>query len=512
MSIARLFASPAVRDWRLSNGKSYLLALFAGAAITLSLAPFSLWPLGIISPAILLWLLIDTSPAQAFKRGWFYGLGLFGAGTSWVYVSIHVYGYTPAPLAALLTFIFCAGLGLFTAITFYIYARWVRDFPGGHHLGFAAIFVLGEWWRSWFLTGFPWLYLGYGHLASPLTSWAPIGSVYLISFIVVYTAAVITHGIDRQRWFKGHFVLCSMLWITGPILSTIEWSSPKDEPITVAMVQANISQHVKWDRDQLETTLRLYSESSAELWPDYDLVIWPEAAIPAYYQNAKSFLEEMGRAAQKHQSTLITGIPVYNHELAKAHNSIMAFGNGDGRYYKQRLVPFGEYIPLENILHDLIKIFNLPMSAFSSGNANQAPLTANHLTIAPFICYEIVYPELISKWLPEADLLLTISNDAWFGRSIGPLQHLEMAQMRALETGRYLIRSTGSGVSAIINHHGEIVKESAQFKREIVTGTAIPMTGSTPFTITGIWPIIILCSLLTLLPCVVGLRAARIRG
>lgn len=493
------------RAQRLTLGfRGHLLALAAGVMVTGSLSPIDLWPLGVVSIALLVWLLADTTPAQAAKRGWFYGLGLFGTGTSWIYVSIHTYGYAPVPLAGFLTLLWSMGLALLLAITAYVYVRWIRDYPGGPSLGFTAVFVLGEWLRTWLLTGFPWLFLGYAHVETPLAGWAPVGGIFAVSFAVVYSGAALGHCLTERKWLPMPLALVVAIWAFGAGLRTIDWVQPRtEETIKVAMVQANISQHVKWSRDQYWPTLNLYNNSSRPLWSEVDLVIWPEAAVPGYYHNAKVFLERMGKQAKAHNATLITGLPYLNQQEQeqdsprRIHNSIMAFGNGEGIYHKQRLVPFGEYVPLENWLRGLIQFFDLPMSAFSPGGPDQQPLRAGNLTLAPFICYEVVYPELVTTWFPQADMLLTISNDAWFGGSLGPLQHLQMVQMRALESGRYVLRSTGSGVSAIIDQRGHITARSDQFKQQILRGEATPYTGATPFALTGSWPILLLCGLLS---------------
>jgi len=481
------------RGWR-----GYILALVAGALVTLSLAPFNLWPLGIVSLLLLAILLDRGSSFKAAKIGWFYGLGMFGGGVSWVYVSIHDYGYAPAPVAAVLTLIFCAGLGLLSAAMAYCYARWLRHSLLGNTAGFAAAVVLGEWLRSWLLTGFPWLYLGYGHIDSILAGWAPVGGVWAISFIVAYSGAVLAASLNRGRLPRGHIAVLVSLWLGGLALNQHSWVSPVDRaPLQIAMVQANISQHEKWSRSAYQRTLKTYSDLSEPLWRSQDIIIWPEAAVPNYYHNAKGFLETVAERAEHGNTTLITGIPTLQQSPGegpgKSFNSIMAFGAGAGTYHKQRLVPFGEYIPLETWLRGLIQFFDLPMSAFSAGGSDQQPLTAGDVILAPFICYEIVYPDLVNNWLPEADLLITISNDAWFGHSIGPLQHLQMAQMRALEAGRYLLRATGSGVSAIIDQRGRIVTQSRQFQAEVLSGQASIYRGATPFAAQGTWPIILLC-------------------
>lgn len=489
-----------------------LLAIVAGALITPSLAPFSIWPLGLFSLGLLVWLLEDISPRRAALRGWCYGLGLFGAGTSWVYVSIHVYGYAPVPLAVFLTVLFSAGLALFTALTTYVYARWVRPAPLGNTLGFAAVITLGDWWRSWFLTGFPWLYPGYGHIDSPLSGWAPVVGIYGLSFIIALTAALLCRQIvSRQLSHWGLAALVST-WLGGVILAQIDWVEPADrEPVSVAMVQANIPQDEKWIPEQFEPTLDTYRRMSESLWANYDIVIWPEAAIPGFYHQAEEFLTAIDHQASAAGASLITGLPSIDTSVRprRFYNSVMAMGSGSGLYHKQRLVPFGEYVPLESWLRGLIEFFDLPMSDFTRGSADQPGITSQDLLLAPFICYEIVYPDLVASWLPQADLLLTVSNDAWFGSSVGPLQHLQMAQMRALENGRYLLRSTGSGVSAIVDHRGHITERGGQFTREVITGEALVLTGSTPFSITASWPILGLSLLLCIgLP----LFAAKMRG
>lgn len=480
-----------------SSWRGHILAILAGAMVTLSQAPFDLWPLAIASSAALAWLLNDLSPKNAAKRGWFYGLGLFGSGTSWVYVSIHVHGAASVPLAGFLTLLFTAALAIFYSATCYFYVRWLRDKPTGRTLGFAAAIVLQEWFRSWFLTGFPWLLLGYSHLATPLAGWAPIGGVYTLSFITALTGALVSISLQQRRWLLKPTIAVVMLWVSGGLLTHYDWVSPQDrDPVKVALVQANIPQQVKWNREQYQPTLDLYQQMSNPLWATHDLVIWPEGAIPGLYHNARGFFDAIGNQAAANNSSLISGIPTLQPATETTpyqyHTSIMGFGEGGGVYHKQRLVPFGEYVPLEGILRGLITFFDLPMSSFSPGPSNQQGIYAGEISLAPLICYEIVYPGLVADWFPQADMIVTVSNDAWFGSSIGPLQHLQMAQMRALENGRYVLRSTGTGISAIIDQRGEIVVSGGQFTREVVSGEARAFSGATPFSRYGSWPILCL--------------------
>ena len=469
-----------------------LLAPLAGALVTLSLAPFDIWPAGIIACGLYAYLLCTCSPGQALWRGFLFGLGMFGSGTSWVYVSIHVHGYAPVLLATILTVIFCAGLALLHALFAWCYVRFVRALPGGMLIGFPVIWVLFEWLRSWLLTGFPWLMLGYAHIDTPIAGWAPILGVYGLSFICAIsgTCLFLAWRSRTPITWVTYGVIITTLWIGGAVLKPIEWVAPASKtPLSTAIYQPNIPQEHKWDPRFYRPILQQLEDASLPLM-GHDILLWPEAAIPNYYQRAQSFLEPIAQQAALTDTALITGIPYRDEESEHFYNSIVALGFGEGTYHKQRLVPFGEYVPMENWLRGLIAFFDLPMSAFSAGAADQPPLRAGAFRVAPLICYEVVYPDLVAKGARNADLLVTISNDSWFGRSIGPLQHLQMAQMRALETGRYLIRGTNNGVSAIIDHQGRILNQTEQFVEATLIGEVQVMLGNTPFGTFGSTPII----------------------
>jgi len=488
-------------------------ALISGALITLSLAPFAFWPLAIIATAILFVVLQQQSIKHSFWLGWFFGLGLFGTGASWVYVSIHEFGYTSIYLAAFLTFLFCGGLAFCCAITWALYA-WLlkkntvvfnsspsittamQSVTSQQLILFAAVWVCGEWMRSWLLTGFPWLFIGYSQTESLLAGWAPIVGVYGVSFIICISGAVISHLLFLRQGFHTHRTLLTavaLCWFIAIPLKYVQWTLPAGEPQQVSMVQANISQHDKWRREYRQPTLTLYKNLSEPYWESSDLIIWPEAAIPMYYQYANDFLDQMDVLAAKHQSALLTGIPSRDTHSDNSYNSIITIGNGNGVYHKQNLVPFGEYIPFANLLGNVLAFFELPASTMHAGNTDQAALTIQQWQSKPLICYEIVYPGLTAKAAGVSDVLITVSNDSWFGASIGPLQHLQMAQMRALENGRYVLRSTGSGVSTIINPAGQIVARSEQFEQTVLTGEFKLMQQNTPWTRYGYWLTPLLC-------------------
>jgi len=480
--------------------RGHLTALFSGALITLSLAPFGIWPLGIASLLLLHILLDQLTPKHAAARGWFFGAGLFVSGGSWLYVSIHDFGDAPLLLATILSGGFCLLLALMHGMLGYGYARWIRERRAGRWLGFAAWWVLWEWVRYWLLTGFPWLYVGYAHLSTPLGGWAPLGGIYSIGFIVALTAAALSLLISTKTSRQQKIIaiaLSILLWAAGWALQQINWVQPHGARVSVALVQANIPQSMKWDPDNFRATLEIYRDMSAPLWQRNDIVFWPEAAIPAFYSNAPDYFDSQAALAARYGHTLITGLPSRSPGGAgasnKVYNSALALGNGSGIYHKQHLVPFGEYVPLQEYLRGLIQFFDLPMSDFAAGPAGQAPLRAGNITFAPYICYEVVYGDLVRH--ARADVLVTLSNDAWFGHSIGPLQHLQMAQMRALELGRYMIRATGNGATALIDERGRITARIPQFERAVLTGSVQPFEGLTPYARFGSWPILGFCLL-----------------
>jgi len=500
MSVLARLAGPGL--------SGHLAALAAGAALTGAFAPFELWPVAVLSPLTLLALIVRLTPGTAALRAWYFGLGMFGTGASWVYVSIHQYGSAPVPLAAGLTLLFCMGLALFPALTFGAWARWLRERRGGVVPGFAAAWVLGEWWRSWFLTGFPWLDLGYSQLDGPLRGWAPVTGVYGIGLMLAFSASALYLAATRAHGRGTALVVAALAWLTGPLLARVEWTHPQGEEISVAMVQGNIAQELKWKPGELESIIDTYTRLSDGLWGT-DLVVWPEAAVPAYLDLVVDRLGPIAARAAQSGSTLLLGIPTRDASTDRprgfdAFNSVALIGADSGLYHKRRLVPFGEYVPLERWLRGLIAFFDLPMSSFSRGPAQQAPLTVHGVRVAPSICYEIVYPVPVAAGAAEAAILMTVSNDTWFGASIGPLQHLQMARMRALETGRPLVRATNNGVSALIDSHGAVMTRGGQFTQEIIRGVVQPSGGLTPFVRWRAWPVLLLCVLMIALPALRG--------
>ena len=467
-----------------------LAALVAGGFTTLTASPFELWWLGPVAMGLLYVGLHTLTPRQAALKGWLYGVALFASGTSWVYVSIHDYGYTGVPLAVFLTALFVSVLALFFAGTFWLYRRFIG--PRWALLTFAGAWVLGEVLRTYLFTGFPWLLVGSSYVDSPLASWAPVGGVYLLSLLVVLTGTLGVEVLRRQWWAA---LPLAAIWL-APLALPHQWTTPVSEPTRVALLQGNLPQLLKWTPEGQRTAANTYSELTRDVADEADLILWPETALPMIDSQARPVLERV-QANLPVDTALLTGI-VQLDEDDRYFNSVIGVGNVEGSYQKEHLVPFGEYLPLESLLRGAINFFDLPMSSFTKGAADQTPMQAAGVAIGNAICYEIIYPELVAQRAADSGVIVTVSNDTWFGASIGPHQHLQMARLRALENGRYVVRATSNGITAIIDPRGNVVDRAPQFETTYLTGEFYAMEGLTPFTRLGSLPVWLLAGLLLL--------------
>ncbi|MFB9869552.1 apolipoprotein N-acyltransferase [Vreelandella sulfidaeris] len=466
-----------------------LAALVAGGFTTLTASPFELWWLGPVAMGLLYTGLHALTPAQAALKGWLYGVALFASGASWVYVSIHDYGYTGVPLAVFLTTLFVTILALFFAGTFWLYRRFTSARLA--FISFAGAWVLGEVVRTYLFTGFPWLLVGSGFIDSPLAAWAPIGGVYLLSLWVVLSGALAAELLLRRQWWT--LAPLAAIWLL-PLALPQQWTTPAAEPTRVALLQGNLPQLSKWTPEGQREAANTYSALTRDVADEVDLILWPETALPMMEAQARPVLERV-QANLPPDVALLTGI-VQRDEAGRYYNSVIGVGNVEGSYQKEHLVPFGEYLPLESVLRGAIDFFDLPMSTFTKGDAEQTPMQAAGIHIGNAICYEIIYPQLVARRAKDSDVIVTISNDTWFGASIGPHQHLQMARLRARENGRYVVRATSNGITAIIDPKGRIVERVPQFQTTALTGEFFAMQGLTPFTRTGSWPAWLLAGLM----------------
>ncbi len=473
-------------------------AVFAGALATLAFAPYGYWPLTTLSVALLLWLLMEQSPKHAAIVGFSWGMGLFVTGISWVHVSIADFGGLPVILGWLMMAVLIAYLALFPALFGYLFRRLFSTLPPAYQLLLWApiLWLLLDWLRGWLFTGFPWLWLGYSHINGPLAPLAPLAGVEAITLAIVFFSACLVLLLKYRQ--KTALLVAGLLSLCVALSSLPTWVSPNsDNPIDVALIQGNIAQELKWVPSQRWPTLMRYADLSRENW-DADIIVWPEAAIPALEEEVGMFLSRMDDAARLNNTTLITGVldhvgnnVFYNNILTLGNNGLRAYDYETAqRYSKHHLLPFGEFVPFESFLRPLAPIFNLPMSSFSRGDYIQPNLVAGDTHIAPALCYEVAFNEQVRRNVTdETDILLTLSNDAWFGTSIGPYQHLEIAQMRALELGKPMIRATNTGITVLIDHDGKISASAPQFQQTVLRDTLITTTGQTPYHRYGSRPI-----------------------
>jgi apolipoprotein N-acyltransferase len=475
-------------------------AALAGGLAPLAFAPFDVWPLALMAPALLWLCLRDQSPGRSAWLGWLFGLGFYGVGISWVYVSIHTYGNASVLLAGLLTAAFVAGMALFAAAQGWMYARLFGRRAGAQWLGFIGLWLIWEWIRSWLLTGFPWLYLGYPLIDTPLAAWAPVGGVWALSLIAVLLGTGLVQLLlartTRNRLLTAGLISLTLL---GPLLLPEQWTRPVGEPLRVALIQGDTPQQLKWEPDHVYDILGRYQQLSLQAGK-VDLLIWPETAIPTFFSRVEQPLAPFIEALERSGTGFISGLPSVlqdSQDPARSiyHNSLAILTPSAGIYHKQRLVPFGEYVPLEAWLRGLIDFFNLPMSGFSLPQGEQHPLPFGAHRIGAAICYEIAYPELVRRSSLDADLLLTVSNDTWFGRSIASDQHLQIARLRALETGRWLIRATNNGISALMDSQGRVRAQAPRYQSAVLVGEVQGMQGLTPYQRTGVWPALLIALL-----------------
>ncbi len=465
------------------------IVLAAGAGLVLSFAPSGLFPLAIFFPTILFYFWSTASALRAAWLGFLFGLGLFGAGASWVYVSIHEFGFMPAPLAAVLVFLFVSFLALFPAVAGWLQARVMK--PGVYRLLFAApvFWVLMEWLRGWLMTGFPWLHLGYSQSNSTLMNMAPFIGVYGMSLLVAILAALLAVMISVRRW--PHLLITGCL-IAGIIFISwlgggMQFVAPAGEKVDIALLQGNVPLSEKWKPGASHQIIANYVALSRKVVDDSAIIVWPEGAVPDSWQHVSAWL---GLSLPRRQDGSVPDYLIGSIDTAAGgnyYNAAITVVDSNKNpaaseiYRKRHLVPFGEFLPLKPLLGWLIDYLKIPMSDFSSWQGAQPDIMLGGWPVAVSICYEDAFGEELATPAGDAAFLINISEDAWFGDSLAPHQRLQMAQIRARETGRYFVRAANTGITAVINEKGEITSSLPQFSSGVLVSEVIPMKGMTPY-------------------------------
>jgi apolipoprotein N-acyltransferase len=464
------------------------LAFLGGAATVLAFSPFGLHPLAFLALAFLIHRWMSATPRQCAWLGFWFGLGLFGTGVSWVYVSLHQFGGMPAPLAGFATAAFCAFLALFPAAAGWLQARVPAPDAVRACLLIPAAWTLAEWMLVWIFTGFPWLGLGYAAVGWPLQGYAPLGGVYALSFLTVSVAGMLWL-ITRQRTKVLPAVLALGVLLAGQALRSVQWSTPVGEPVQAALLQGNIEQEMKFRPERYasiqETYARLAEETRAQL------IVFPETALPRFlHQIDPAYLARLEAAAKRNQGDLLLGVP-YAEGPDRYFNSVITLGRSPRQaYHKVHLVPFGEFVPPG--FRWTLDLLNIPLSDFSRGAVDQPPLAAAGQRVAVNVCYEDAFGAEIARAVPEATLLVNVSNVAWFGDSLAPAQHLQIARLRAIETARMYLTATNTGITAAIDRDGRVVNRLAQFHEGRLEVAAQGYSGLTPYVRLRDWPIVLI--------------------
>jgi apolipoprotein N-acyltransferase len=480
----------AVTSWLVPN-RAHWAGLGAGVLLVATFAPLGWFWLSPCLLALLLLLWEGTTPRQAAKIGFAFSFGSFAAGTWWLYISLNILGGLVAPLALLLMLLLMLAMAVYGGVVGYVLVklspqsgpiRWLLLFP--------ALWTLFEWLRGWLLSGFPWMSLGYGHATSPLGALAPVTGMYGITLAIVLLAGAlvtIALGSGRQRNFT--FVVTTLAAVTIWFLASIAWTHDTGSTLDIRLVQGAVPQDKKWRPEQLEPTLQLYTELSRSDQP-LDLIVWPEAAIPALQFEVADFIQDLRAQMVAQDTQLFTGMLKYDLDSDIYLNTLWAFGAEEGEYYKRHLVPFGEYFPVPDFVRSLLRLMNLPSENISAGSDQQALLYAKGIPVAASICYELAYGAEQLTFFPAAQLMVNVSNDAWFGDTIAPHQHLQIGQMRARESGRYLLRATNTGLTAVVAPDGRVVEQMAQFEPGFIDAKVAARAGRTPYMLFGNWLVV----------------------
>ena len=472
------------------------LAFVVGAALSLAFAPFGVWPLAILCPAVLFLAWQGVAAKRAAMIGFWFHAGTFLAGTYWLYHSVHTIGGAPIWLAIALMLALVSIMGGYLALMGYLQARWL---PATGVLrwcvGLPALWVLVEWWRGWFLSGFPWLSLGYSQIDSPLAGWVPVVGVYGVSLICVMVSGALVAIFHSPRSLRKVIVGAMCLpFVMGMALRHHEWTKPLDTPVSVAVVQASVPQDYKWSPEWRDKTLSLYRTLAAPYFGT-PLIIWPEAALPDLSYELTDYLSVLWGDAHRAHSDLVMGLLHYDFNRDAYYNGVLALGNEAQWYHKRHLVPFAEFFPVPESVRSWLRLMNLPYSDFTAGAVHQPTLQVAGQKLGLTICYEDGFGAEQLSILKEATLLVNVTNDAWFGDTSAPPQHLEISRMRALEAGRDMARAANDGISALIAADGTVKATLPRFKQAVLTGELQPRTGLTPYAVVGNWPVLMLCML-----------------
>lgn len=458
--------------------KHALLSFGAGAMMTLAFAPYRLWLLGILSLSALSFLWLNPNRQRPVSDGFWFGLGYFGFGLHWVYISMYEYGGAPLAFALAANALLIGLLALYPMLLGWLLKRFTRPNTFVRALSIPWLWVGLEYGRAYAFTGFPWLSIGYTQTNAPLQSLAQIGGVWLVGLALMSISALLA-----LAWVRRSLVITTNTVIMALVLSALQelkYTHPVGEPLSIALVQANIPQTTKFDPEHMARHFNQHLYLSENRYEK--IIVWSETAITYFEEHIRdTLLRDLDRDFKARGQTLITGIPTGNLAREEYYNAAIVLGEGNGQYRKHHLLPFGEYVPQRALLERFRNVVDIPLGDFSRGAEKQRPLFGQGVAVGLSICFEAAFGRHIRQALPEARYLINLSNDGWFKGSIAYDQHVQMNQMRALEVGRDLARATNTGLTVIINAKGQIVAELTPDVAGVLSGEVQPRIGMTPY-------------------------------
>lgn len=472
-----------------------------GCLFTLVFEPAGLWPLAPLLLLPLLSVALRSSSRDAARSGFYFGAGMFLCGTYWIYLSVTGPGDAAWWIGVLLVVLLSLIMAAYLALTAWLIHRLARGRAGMLLIVAPAAWVFVEWLRGWLLSGFPWMSLGYAHIDTSLGGFAPVLGVYGISLMVMLSAAALLVAfLERGRLRAVAIGTLLLPWVIGAGLSTVQWTEPDGAPLRTTILQAGVEQERKWLPEEREAQKNFYRDATRAATQS-DLVVWPEVAVPSVTDRERPFIQSLQRLVNRSGQTVVFGIlerEFLAADESHVYNSVIALHAGGRETYRKRhLVPFGEYFPVPAFVREWLRMMSLPFSDLTPGaDVQPLPTLADGRRFSSVICYEDAYAAEMLYALPAATLLVNVSNDAWFGDSIAPHQHLQIARMRSLESGRPSIRATNTGISAFIDHRGRVTKAGAQFEPVQIHSSVQPHSGATPYVVYGNWPVVLFCVLL----------------
>lgn len=483
-------------------GLRAVVSFIAGTVLVTAFAPIGFAGLAFLCVAVLFHICNDLPPRQSFLMGLAFGYGLFGFGVSWVYISLNVYGGMPLWMGSLAVLLFAGILAVFIGFTTYFAALLCPQGGVKRVLVLAPMWVVFEWIKSWIFTGFAWMELGVSQTPNWFFGFAPLGGVYLVSFMVAISASCLVLLVRYPRKFWSGGMLVSIILVAA-LSDQISWTNAVGQPLNVGIVQGNVPINQKWQpqyRERVIAKLRSMSEFLVEQASNkqapIDLLIWPETALPLFYQQTD---EKFWQDLIPSNTSLLTGIVDYPDADHNYNAAVLNCDSQQQLYRKRHLVPFGEYLPMKFLFNWLLEYLQLPMDDLDAWQGEQSLTCKGGVKIGLSICYEDAFAGEIRRYSGDATLLVNISEDAWFGDSFAPHQRLQMGQMRARELSRPMARSANSGPSSVIDHRGRVLAKTIQFEEATLAYTLQPQTGDTAFKRFGNWIVWLCIGLLSLM-------------